>query len=214
MNTLERYKIIDQVIQTEKELANIVLPAYGGLFLRELLPSTIRQHPLPQDLDPDCLFCVGPSCRRTWWHDDSTNVIGQRPANVGPWTRLQDYALSALQRQFDRIERSRAEVQRELSNFDETQSIDEYRILLDKLHKALPTLSQDQQVVNVSDPVLWHTDLHLGNIFFSPTDPAKIEGLIDWQSCHAAPLFLQSQFLDFLAPPKKLHFRHGITIIA
>jgi hypothetical protein len=92
MNTLERYKIIDQVIQTEKELANIVLPAYGGLFLRESLSSTTRQHPLPQDLDPDGLFCVGPSCRRTWWHDDSTNIIRQRPANVGPCKYSCDFA--------------------------------------------------------------------------------------------------------------------------
>lgn len=42
MNTLERYKIIDQVVQIENELSNILSLVYGSLFLRDSLPATCR----------------------------------------------------------------------------------------------------------------------------------------------------------------------------
>lgn len=35
MNALERYKIIEQIVQMEKQLECLKLPAYGNLFLRE-----------------------------------------------------------------------------------------------------------------------------------------------------------------------------------
>jgi hypothetical protein len=51
----------------------------------------------------------------------------------------------------------------------------------------------------VSEPVLWHTDLHMGNIYVSPEDSTtKIVSLIDWQSITVAPLFLQARFPEFL----------------
>ncbi|KAL2859814.1 uncharacterized protein BJX67DRAFT_376029 [Aspergillus lucknowensis] len=202
MNTLERYKIIDQVVQVEKELASIVFPAYGSLFLRESLPATIRQYPLPPELDPDELFCIGPSCKRTWWHDNFVDVLRSVSKDVGPCVGLPEFALSTVQREFARIASSRAQVQRQLDNFDESQSIDDYESLLEKVNMALPTLSHDKRVLDVSESVLWHTDLHLGNIFVSLNEPGIVEGIIDWQSAQCAPLFLQARFPDFLTPPK------------
>lgn len=57
----ERWKVIDQVIETEKELANLKFPAYGSLFLHDSLPDRFQRH-------PDGLFCIGPSFNRAWWH--------------------------------------------------------------------------------------------------------------------------------------------------
>jgi hypothetical protein len=71
---------------------------------------------------------------------------------------------------------------------------------------VLPTLSHDPRIADVSEPVLWHTDLHLGNIFVSPSEPGTIEGVIDWQSSHTCPLFIQARFPDFLTPPKDYTF--------
>lgn len=48
--------------------------------------------------------------------------------------------------------------------------------------------------------VLWHSDLHTDNIFVDPNDPVKIVGIIDWQSVHLSPLFLQAR------TPALLHF--------
>lgn len=50
----------------------------------------------------------------------------------------------------------------------------------------------------VSQPALWHTDLHLGNIFVNSDDPTQITCIIDWQSINVAPIFLQARFPDFL----------------
>jgi hypothetical protein len=84
MNTLEGYKIIDQVVQIEKELANMTFPVYGSLFLRDSLPATFRQYPLPPKLDPEGLFCIGPSCKRTWWHGNSVDISQPVSKDEGP----------------------------------------------------------------------------------------------------------------------------------
>ncbi|RDW64359.1 uncharacterized protein DSM5745_09770 [Aspergillus mulundensis] len=202
MSTLQRYKVIDQVVQVEKELAGIAFPAYGSLFLRESLPAAIRQYPLPPELDPEGLFCIGPSCKRTWWHGNSVDMSRSLSKDLGPWVGLPEYASSTVQREFAHIAGSGAEVQRELDHFDESQSADEYQSLLERVNMILPTLSHDERVLDFSEPVLWHTDLHLGNIFVSPSEPSTIEGIIDWQSAQSAPLFLQARFPDFLTPPK------------
>ncbi len=43
----------------------------------------------------------------------------------------------------------------------------------------------------LSRPSLWHTDMHGENILVHPDKPTEISGIIDWQSVHIAPLFLQ-----------------------
>ncbi|PYI22810.1 hypothetical protein BO99DRAFT_440251 [Aspergillus violaceofuscus CBS 115571] len=206
MDTLERYKIIDQVVQVEKELANISFPAYGSLFLRDSLPATCRQYPLPPELDPEELFCIGPSCKRTWWHGNCVDKFQSVSKDIGPWMHFPEYASSIVQRELAHIASLETEVQRQLHHFDESQSIDEYRSLLEKLNMVLPILSQEPRVTGASDPVLWHTDLHLGNIFVSPNEPSVIEGIIDWQLSQICPLFIQARFPEFLRPPKDYMF--------
>jgi hypothetical protein len=61
---------------------------------------------------------------------------------------------------------------------------------------------RNPRLVNKSGAVLWHTNLHLGNIFVSPDDPTTIKAIIDWQSSQVTPLFIQARFPDFLTPPK------------
>jgi hypothetical protein len=90
--------------------------------------------------------------------------------------------------------------------------------------KKLAALSQYRQIVNrlipkdvvIASPYLWHDDLHDDNVFVDPSDPGKITGIIDWQSCHVSPLFNHNPdpaFLDWdglepetldLAPRPKL----------
>jgi hypothetical protein len=58
MSILERYKVIDNVVQLENELTNPVLPAYDGLYLRGSLPATVRRYPLHAEADADGRFCI------------------------------------------------------------------------------------------------------------------------------------------------------------
>lgn len=82
MNTLEHYKIIDQVVQMDKELSNISFPAYGSLYLRDSLPATCRQYPLPPELDPEGPFCIGPSCKQNWWHGNYISISFNRRQKI------------------------------------------------------------------------------------------------------------------------------------
>lgn len=71
----------------------------------------------------------------------------------------------------------------------------------------LEALECYQKIVNflipkeagVINPYLWHDDLHDDNIFIDPTNPGKITGIIDWQSCHVSPLFNHNPDPAFLA---------------
>lgn len=83
MNTLERYKIIDRIVEMEEELERLKFPAYGSLFLRDSIPHGSRHYPLPPDLDPTGLFCVGPSCSRSVSSKCSTEAP-RRMSNTGP----------------------------------------------------------------------------------------------------------------------------------
>lgn len=78
----------------------------------------------------------------------------------------------------------------------------DYLNLLQKLAKLIRSLVSHPRVMRSSKPVLWHTDLHLGNIFVSTNDSTAIQGIIDWQSLVVAPLFQQSRIPAFLKPPK------------
>lgn len=46
---------------------------------------------------------------------------------------------------------------------------------------VISRLEEINFVNKASEPVLWHTDLHMGNIFVAEDDPAVIVSLIDWQ---------------------------------
>ncbi|RAL01940.1 phosphotransferase family protein [Aspergillus ibericus CBS 121593] len=197
MNTLERYQIIDRIVEMEKELLSLKFPAYGSLFLQDSLPSEYRRCPLPTDLDPTGLFYIGPSCSRA--HKASFDISN---SNIGPWTSILDFALSIPHRELALVANNREKVQHHLTHFSEDQSADEYCDLLQKVLLVLPALSRHPQVLARAGSTIWHTDLHLGNIYVSTDDPTTIEGVIDWQSAQAAPLFIQAQFPEFLRPPK------------
>lgn len=196
MNALERYKVIDGIVKMETELESLKLPAYGSLFLQESLPSEYPRYTLPPDLDPNGVFCVGPSCSRAVYHKPRSQ------SDVGPWTSILDFALSLPHRELARAADEKEEVQRHLDRFSDSQLVDEYCDLLRKAVLVLPVLSHDPRVLEGAASVIWHTDLHLGNIYVSSDDPTTIEGVIDWQSAQSVPLFIQAQFPEFLRPPK------------
>ncbi|PIG79266.1 hypothetical protein AARAC_004131 [Aspergillus arachidicola] len=78
---------------------------------------------------------------------------------------------------------------------EQTQLL-EYVIDLMQMLDSNPLLSQSAQ------PTLWHSDLHMGNIFVSPDESSRIVSLIDFQSLSILPLFLQAQWPVFLKPPQ------------
>jgi hypothetical protein len=59
-------------------------------------------------------------------------------------------------------------------------------------------LDEQTFVSRLSEPVLWHTDLHMGNIYVSEENPSQMVSLIDWQSIVVSPLFIQVRFPELL----------------
>jgi hypothetical protein len=83
MGTMGRYKIIDQIVEIERELGSLEFPAYGSIFLQDSAPcDELRRCPLPAALDPAGLFCIGPSCTRSLWREGSR--ISDPMAYAGP----------------------------------------------------------------------------------------------------------------------------------
>jgi hypothetical protein len=80
-------------------------------------------------------------------------------------------------------------------------SIEQHLSLLEMTEQAMPTIAASPKLLDTSQPVMWHTDLHMGNIFVSEDDPEKVTGFIDWQNTSINPFFLQARWPVFLKPP-------------
>lgn len=65
----------------------------------------------------------------------------------------------------------------------------------------MPVLEKETTLQRFSRPTLWHSDLHLGNIFVDNQDPTKITNIIDWQFTSIMPAFMQVQWPAFITPP-------------
>lgn len=71
-------------------------------------------------------------------------------------------------------------------------------------------LDSNELLRETCQPTLWHTDLHMGNIFVAPDEPSRIVSLIDFQSTLVLPAFLQAQWPVFLRPPQNYSYVKGI----
>ncbi|KAK5093247.1 Phosphotransferase enzyme [Exophiala xenobiotica] len=78
-------------------------------------------------------------------------------------------------------------------------SLEEHLHLLTAAQDVITTLAP--LLENFSTPVLWHPDLHMGNVFVSEEDYTKIVGLIDWQFTTILPTLTQAQWPLLLTVP-------------
>lgn len=60
-----------------------------------------------------------------------------------------------------------------------------------------------------SQPTLWHTDLHMGNIYVSPDEPSRIVSFIDLQGVLVLPAFLQARWPIFMKPCQESEYVRG-----
>lgn len=120
--------------------------------------------------------------------------------NLGP--TFFDFAMSLPQAELALIANSPDAVQKQLHTFDKEQTVEDYKVFIERISTVLPILCAHPPVADTSKPVLWHTDTNLGNIFVSPDDPTKVSSIVDWQSSRIRPLFMHARFPEFLIPPK------------
>ncbi|OJJ50336.1 hypothetical protein ASPZODRAFT_110635 [Penicilliopsis zonata CBS 506.65] len=199
MSEFEKLQLIKNLTKLEAQLAAIRFPAYGGLYLRAEMSGLNR--PLDGDINPSQSFCIGPSCDREFYSDMSMKL------NRGPWDSLSSFGMSIAQRELLRISRDSPHSQfgyYKGSVQEQTQLL-EVTVELMKLLDSNKTLQGD-----ACRPTLWHTDLHMGNIYVAPDECSRIVSLIDFQSTCVLPAFLQAQWPVFLRPPRNYDYKMGI----
>ncbi|CAN9169807.1 unnamed protein product [Alternaria alternata] len=157
------------------------------------------------------------------WNEDASNPVGAEYIIMTKAPGVQLFKVWGDMDELDRIQvvRQLAEfegqtlssfgtalVERELARLEKSLSastsgaqrgsFEEHVAVLDMTKKVMSRLNERTLIGKVSEPVLWHTDLHMGNVYVAEGKPAQILSIIDWQSILVSPLFLQARFPDFV----------------
>ncbi|KAJ5121107.1 uncharacterized protein N7515_009068 [Penicillium bovifimosum] len=197
MTEYDQLQLIRNLTQMEAQLSAIRFPAYGGLYLRTDMEQPNK--PLDDELDPG--FCIGPSCDRAYNPDPSLDF------DKGPWYSISALGASIAKRELLRILRNGHQDQTPFYRGD----IEEQTELLQATESVMGLLDSNKILKGeASKATLWHTDLHMGNIFVDPAECTKIVCLIDLQSISVLPAFLQAQWPVFLKPPHNHDYEMGI----
>ena len=103
--------------------------------------------------------------------------------------------MALADRELQRIENNITDYAPNTPNETYDDQIAVLKIIKDRMSRLNP----QTLVEKVSQPALWHSDLHKGNFFVSDEDSPRIVSLIDWQSTTVSPLYLQVRFPEFLS---------------
>ncbi|KAH6704046.1 kinase-like domain-containing protein [Leptodontidium sp. MPI-SDFR-AT-0119] len=168
-----RLSLIKQLTELEHQLASIPFPASGHLYFMESILKN-KHILLDSSVDPTSQYGIGPS-----------------------WESVAAYGRALAEREIFRL-RTQLSARPDRLHY---ANIEDDIALLQKAADLIDRLESHLSLEQNSRPTLWHTDLHMGNIFVSETEPSKIVSLIDWQSISVSPLFLQARWPIFLEPP-------------
>ncbi|EGD94286.1 serine/threonine protein kinase [Trichophyton tonsurans CBS 112818] len=192
----DKLELVKRLTAFERELCSLQLPAYGSLYLRSFGGGLPNFKPLGIEADPSQSYCVGRSADRVYAPEDVEGLN----IDLGPWDTLATFGIAIARRE---IARALQGLPPHPGTFYQG-SCEEKVKLLDDVINLMRMLSSTSHPVlaQLGKPVIWHTDLHMGNIYVSPDDPSQILSIIDWQSISVLPLFLQARWPIFLEPPE------------
>ncbi|KAF2875182.1 kinase-like domain-containing protein [Massariosphaeria phaeospora] len=194
MTDYDQFCLVKQLTRLEGELAALRFPASGSLYPCESMGQNDTYVTLDRETDPSGRFCIGPSCERGWDIQAKT-VSSHSQLDQGPWPSLSSFGIALAERELARIEQNPTTAMSDPPR----GSFEEQIAVLKMARDVMLRLDSDTLIDKVSQPVLWHTDLHMGNIYVSDEDVTKIVSIIDWQSIVISPLFLQARFPEFLS---------------
>ncbi|GIZ49875.1 hypothetical protein CKM354_001289300 [Cercospora kikuchii] len=193
MPDYDHFVFIKNLCALESQLAAIEFPANGSLYLRKSMRSSDSSVLLRPSADPDGRFCIGPSCDRAW-HEAKCHVGAK-----GPWSDLTAFGSALVHREASRI---RCTCATQETGKLSSGSLASNSAILRLAEQVMGLISLDSLPGRFSTPTLWHSDLHLGNIFVSEEDHTKIVSVIDWQSVVVSTLLCQVRFPIFLDVPE------------
>ncbi|KAL5371877.1 hypothetical protein DPSP01_013931 [Paraphaeosphaeria sporulosa] len=194
MEDLSHFEFIKNLCKVEADLAAIVFPANGSLYLRESMGAGDKYKPLAPEMDPSGHFCIGPSCERSWFGKGEAESVQAR-FDRGPWPTLPTFGVALAEREITRIEQNPKVVP-----YGPPRGSTEEQLAVLKMAKEVFSKMDTKTLPGrLPWPTLWHTDLHMGNIYVSDEEPTQIVSLIDWQSIVVSPLFYQVRFPEFIS---------------
>ncbi|KAJ9261706.1 hypothetical protein DTO195F2_3964 [Paecilomyces variotii] len=112
-------------------------------------------------------------------------------------TTISDLGISIAKRELSQISSKRPD----RSPMFYQGSVQEQAHLLECTISLMRMLDAHPTLIKSGQPTLWHTDLHMGNIYVAPNESSQIVSMIDFQSLSVLPAFLQGQWPIFLKPP-------------
>ncbi|KAJ5155011.1 Aminoglycoside phosphotransferase [Penicillium coprophilum] len=204
MSDFDKLQLIRNLTKLEAQLSAIRFPAYGGLYLQKET-NILKSIPLDKDIDPTGSFCIGPSCDRTY----QTEEIGSdvpRGYDIGPWNTISALGISIARRELSRISTGHHPSHAHFYN----GSVEEQTHLLETTIRLMLLWDTNSILSRSSQPTLWHTDLHMGNIYVSPDEHSRIVSFIDLQGVLVLPAFLQARWPVFLNPAKEDEYVKGL----
>ncbi|RDW70651.1 uncharacterized protein DSM5745_08162 [Aspergillus mulundensis] len=184
-----KHNFIRQVVEMEAELASVPFPAHGCVYRKHDLPSEYSQNQISFDENNLHEFCIGPVIDPVFWSDCRSELQLSR----GPWRDISHYARSLGENEkywADRYAQPRINYYR--SNTD-AENPSEYLALIEKYLLVAPFITKLQvDSHDILQPTLWHSDLHLNNIYVD-LETETITDIIDWQNTTTAPLIFQAK---------------------
>ncbi|KAL8827064.1 MAG: hypothetical protein Q9170_007160 [Blastenia crenularia] len=201
-----KIQILTQLVQFQKRLTAPKFPGIGSLYYAESLnandPCITLEERQPKNASSSRKFVIGPTNDHRFKEDPDDSSCDR-----GAWSRIEDYLVAVGRYSLDHTHQGSVTPGifggpgwYQPSNSRKVAALNDYI-------KITPYLLPEDSTANTA--VLWHDDLHSGNILVDPDDPGRIVCLIDWQSSHIAPLFrhhIRPTFLDFEGPKPMLGF--------
>ncbi|KAJ0421406.1 phosphotransferase enzyme family protein [Aspergillus carlsbadensis] len=181
----DKVDIVSQLVNIQAKIAAVDFGHYGSLLYKEDIESGIYVPGIANR------FRIGPSCDLRAWEAER----GAMSAFLNPWSSSAAYAIDIAKREKEWITRfaKPRHPADPLRQSDSQESPDSHIALLDKYLKIVPNLIPQHPGQN--RPVLWHSDIHSGNIIVQKN---QIVSIIDWQGCSTLPVFHACRIPKFL----------------
>lgn len=218
----EKFRIVEQLVRYDVALASSPFEKFGSLYYATDVSCPGAGHQLAHNgHDLPARFYLGPTNHRRFFDNGRFSLdldrgpckclelMMRQSVDYFPGPTVQDFVVAAAHRELTSVQ--------QLERLPQPQGIfngpGQYIRDKSKKERTLRKYMALAPYLIPSDksfhaPVLWHPDLHTDNIFIDPGDLTKITAIIDWQSTHIAPLFLQVRhpaLLDYEGPtPEKL----------
>ena len=228
MKLPQKLQVLLAMTRLQKQWLSISFSHYGGLYYAGDVQSPAGNHYIKDGKAvKDSEFAIGPATGRDWLDAGRSTLNIER----GPCTSVFISLCAAA----DKLVGASLTQYLQAVGTRETKAIQSLKLPKQialfcgpKLYrpsaeKKLTALVWYRQIVDalipkdtaITNPCLWHDDLHDDNIFVDPHNPEKITSIIDWQACHISPLFnhnpdpaflnwdgLEPETLDLAARPK------------